>query len=269
MLQEIIFDNNLLRLSTDKASGYLAHIICRRGTCTIHFNDKDHIIKGGEAAIFRATHLISKAEATPDTEVKVIYITPAFIEQSTPESNYGIRGSLLLFNNPIMQLNKLEFKHLWDDFCDIEERLTESHHQYYKGVMVNKVQMMILDFFDCHIRISSAEGVKNNDALLIYRFHQMLERGDYRHNRRVDHYASELCVVPKYLTEVSKRVCGFSASYWINRYAVMEIIPMLRDKNIPLTEIADRFNFSSLANFSRYIQRHLGMSPSEIRTSGA
>lgn len=269
MLQEIIFDNNLLRLSADKASGYLAHIICRRGTCTIHFNDKDYIIKGGEAAIFRATHLISKAEAAPDTEVKVVYITPAFIEQSTPESNYGIRGSLLLFNNPIMQLNKLEFKHLWDDFCDIEERLTESHHQYYKGVMVNKVQMMILDFFDCHIRISNSRAVQNSDSSLMHRFHQMLERGDYREYRRVDYYASELCVVPKYLSEVSTRVCGFPASYWINRYAAMELNRLLRDKSLSLSEIADIFHFSSAANFSRYVQRHLGMSPSEIRTSGA
>lgn len=36
-------------------------------------------------------------------------------------------------------------------------------------------------------------------------------------------------------------------------------------KDIPLKEIADRMNFSSLSHFSRYVQKQLGMSPSAYR----
>ena len=34
----------------------------------------------------------------------VIYVTQKFIELSTPQSNYGMRGHLFLFQNPIMKL---------------------------------------------------------------------------------------------------------------------------------------------------------------------
>lgn len=267
MFDDIIFDNDASRLADGGASGRLAHLMCREGRCVVHFNNRECVIGAGDAAIFRATHLITRVEVTDNAEIKAVYINPAFIEQAAPANNYGIKGSLMLFDEPVMHLLPHEWDNLWDDFCDIEKRLSGESHNFYIDVMRNKVQMMILDFFDCHIRISNSRVVQNSDSSLMYRFHQMLERGDYREYRRVDYYASELCVVPKYLSEVSTRVCGFPASYWINRYAAMELNRLLRDKSLSLSDIADMFHFSSAANFSRYVQRHLGMSPSTIRNS--
>ena len=97
------------------------------------------------------------------------------------------------------------------------------------------------------------------------RFVAMLERSDYREHRDVAWYASELCVTPKYLSEICKRVSGQSANYWINRYTAMELSHLLKDRSLTLTDIADRFNFASLSHFSRYVQNNLGASPSSFR----
>lgn len=97
------------------------------------------------------------------------------------------------------------------------------------------------------------------------RFLTMLENGEYRKNREVAYYADCLCVTPKYLSEVSKKVSGYSANYWINRYTSLDIARLLRDKSLTFVRISDMFGSSSPAYFSRYVQRNLGMNPTEYR----
>ena len=97
------------------------------------------------------------------------------------------------------------------------------------------------------------------------RFLNMLENGMYREHREVNWYADKLCVMPKYLSEVSRKVSGYAANYWINRYTVLDISRLLRDKSLTFVRISDMFGFSSPAYFSRYVQQHLGVSPTEYR----
>ena len=98
------------------------------------------------------------------------------------------------------------------------------------------------------------------------RFIDMLERGDYRRSREVGYYADKLCVTPKYLSEVCKKVSGFSDNSWINRYASIELVHLLKDKSLSLTDIAYMFDFSSQSHFSRFVQNNLGQKPSAFRT---
>jgi AraC-like DNA-binding protein len=96
-------------------------------------------------------------------------------------------------------------------------------------------------------------------------FLALLERGDYRNNRELGYYADKLCVTSKYLSEVSKRISGYAANYWINRYTALDISRQLRDRSKTITELTYLYNFSSPSYFTRYVQKYLGVSPSDIR----
>ena len=93
----------------------------------------------------------------------------------------------------------------------------------------------------------------------------MLEQGEYERNRNIGYYADKLCVTSKYLSEVSKKVSGLPANYWITRYTSLEISRLLRDKSLSFTDISDRFGFSSLSHFSLYVQNNLGATPTDFR----
>lgn len=69
----------------------------------------------------------------------------------------------------------------------------------------------------------------------------------------------------RYLSEVSKKASGYAANFWINRYTILDISRLLRDKSLTFVQISDMFNFSSPAYFSRYVQQHLGVNPSNYR----
>lgn len=87
----------------------------------------------------------------------------------------------------------------------------------------------------------------------------------YREHCEVAYYADKLCVTPKYLSEVSKKVSGYAANYWINRYTILDISRLLRDKSLSFVQISDMFGFSSLGYFSRYVQNNLGVNPTDYR----
>lgn len=155
-----------------------------------------HTMRKGDLMIVRKGKLVEKIAPDSQFRVMVVYVSAPFIGLSTPQSNYGVKGRLALFLNPIMHLNSSQFEQCIRNFNDLQCRL---------------------------------------------------------------------CVTSKYLSEVSKSACGYSANFWINRYTSLEISRLLRDKSLSFVQISDMLNFSSPAYFSRYVLHNLGVNPTEYR----
>ena len=176
-----------------------------------------------------------------------------------------MKGQLALFLNPVMRLTPEQQEVCRSDFRMVEQRLADTGHHFRRDILIAAVQMLILDFFDFHSHLYSETGVSTQSAAIMNRFLSMLEDGTYRQHREVSYYADRLCVTSKYLSEVSKKVSGYAANYWINRYTALDIARLLRDKSLTFVRISDIFGFSSPAYFSRYVQRNLGVNPTEYR----
>ena len=67
-----------------------------------------------------------------------------------------------------------------------------------------------------------------------------------------------------YLTPEQQQVCALDFDY-IKRRLALDISRQLRDRNKTFTELTDLYGFSSPSYFSRYVQKYLGVSPSELR----
>lgn len=264
-IKDVIIEKTFEGLGTDRYSDYLAHAICLAGHCEFTFNGNEFGLKEGDLMIVRKGKLVENIRPSEDFKVKVLYVTAPFIELCTPQTNYGTKGQLSLFMNPVMNLDASQRFVCERDFRWIEYRLGQSDHAFYRELLMNAVQSAILDFFDFHIVINQETSVSTQNASLMNRFLDMLENGDYRINREVTYYADALCVTPKYLSEISKKVSGYPANYWINRYTSLDIARLLRDKTLTFVQISDMFHCSSPAYFSRYVQRTLGLNPTQYR----
>ncbi len=264
-IKDVIIEPTLDGIGSDGYRDYLAHAICLAGDCSFTFNGNHFELKEGDLMIVRKGKLVEKISTSADFEVKVLYVTSSFIELCTPQTNYGMKGQLSLFLNPVMNLDSSQRFVCERDFRWIEYRLSQTNHAFYRELLINAVQSAILDFFDFHSVINKESSVSTQNASLMSRFLNMLENGDFRTNREVTYYADALCVTSKYLSEISKKVSGYPANYWINRYTSLDIARLLRDKTLTFVQISDMFNFSSPAYFSRYVQRTLGLNPSQYR----
>jgi len=151
------------------------------------------------------------------------------------------------------------------NFDYIRRRLALPQHNFHRDAMLNAVQCMIIDFFDFHVELYGERHVSNQQALLMQHFMSLLDRGEFVQHRDVAWYADALCVTPKYLSEVCREVSGQPAMYWITRYTSLDISRTLRNRALTLEEISDYYGFSTTNYFVRYVQKHLGASPSALR----
>lgn len=262
---KVIIADTLEGVGTARFERYLAHALCLNGHMSFNFNGNDFTLSKGDLMIVRKAKLIDNLRMSDDFNVKVIYVDAGYVEHCTPQSNYGMKGQLALFLNPVMHLNQAQFALCLQDFNNVEYRFRTTGFVFYEESLRCALQMMILDFFDFHAYLYGESSMSSQYAGLMNRFLALLESGIYRTNREVTYYASELCVTPKYLSEICKKVSGHSANFWINRYTILDISRLLRDKTLTFVQISDMFNFSSPAYFSRYVQHNLGMNPTDFR----
>lgn len=263
--KDVIIEDSITGIGTGRYEDYLAHSLCLGGNCSFIFNGQRFELHEGDLMIVRKGKLLGEICPSDDFAVRTLYVAAPFIELCTPQTNYGMKGQLSLFLNPVMNLDEEQHFVCERDFRWIAYRLKQTNHTFYRELLMNAVQSAILDFFDFHSVINNESGVSTQNASLMGRFLNMLENGSYRNNREVTFYADALCVTSKYLSEVSKKVSGYPANYWINRYTSLDIARLLRDKTLTFVQISDLFNFSSPAYFSRYVQRTLGLNPTQYR----
>lgn len=265
-IQDIIIDTTLTRIGESVFADYLCHAYCHEGNCTFEHHNKTFVLQAGDCMIVpRRGDLVRHLQESSDFRVDVVYVTRQFIEFSTPPSNYGMRGHLALFENPIMRLKPEQQRICRQNFEAIKRRLSETEHRFRRDALKNAVECMIIDFFDFHAELYGVDKISSQTHQLMEQFIGMLERGDFRQNRDITYYADKLCITPKYLSEVSKKVSGLPAAYWITRYTSLDISRLLRDRRYTFTDISCMFGFSSPAHFNRYVQTNLGAKPSDFR----
>ena len=98
------------------------------------------------------------------------------------------------------------------------------------------------------------------------RFLDLLHATDVK-RRKVESYANELCISPKYLTAVCKKNSGKTANEWITEHVLEDIRYYLKQTDLSLKQICDRLGFPNQSFFGKYVKDHFGMTPMEFRNS--
>ena len=83
--------------------------------------------------------------------------------------------------------------------------------------------------------------------------------------RKIEFYASKLCVTPNHLGAVIKKASGLTVMQWLNRHAIQKAKVLLRYSDLPIWEVAERMNFANPSFFSKFFKGEVGMTPGEYR----
>ena len=123
----------------------------------------------------------------------------------------------------------------------------------------------VLNLYDIHARQMHPDELPERASQLLRQFIALLDEGHYRQHRTLGFYADRLCITPHYLSEVSKKVTGQPATFWIDMYLGNEVLRLITTTRRTLTDIADELHFSSLSYFTQYAQKLIGASPTQFR----
>lgn len=261
----IIRADDLTLLDDSRTADKVLHALCTDGSCTFRFNGEEKTLKPGSLVIVRNAGFLRNAVLSDDFKMEGIYFSPKFIELAAQRSNYTIRHILLLNADPVLELNEIERERWNRNYENIFYQLGRTDNQFRYEMMLAACWQFFLDCFDFSSRVYGNRDISMQSSSLVTEFFAMLEAGEYRAHRNIPFYADKLFVTAKHLSEVVKRVSGHSANYWITHFTVADLQRTLRTTKMTMGEISDLFNFSSVAYFTRYMQIHLGVNPSQLR----
>ena len=86
--------------------------------------------------------------------------------------------------------------------------------------------------------------------------------------RGVEFYADKLFLSPKYLSGLSKAVCGYTVQELVFKAIIRKSMAMLDSTNKTVQEISDEFNFPNPSSFGTFFKKQVGMSPQKYRERG-
>ncbi len=261
----IIFADTWQEFNTLRYAGRVIHILCRNGNMGFTFQNTHYNISSGDYVILPNAAFASGFSASDDFQGIMMNLSETFVTSIAIRSNYGIIGHLSLLRNPVMKLSGRDFRICEAALQYLRMRMEDEGHFFREELLGSLLTAHILDLYDIHARSRKELQVSERITSLLRNFIELLYNGEYIRNRDLEFYASRLCITPHYLSEICKKVSGKPAFYWIDRFTMQEITRLLRQKELPLTEIAERMNFSSVPYFSRYIRKRLGVCPTEYR----
>lgn len=99
---------------------------------------------------------------------------------------------------------------------------------------------------------------------IIDNFIKLVEESDGR-IRRVDEFACQLNITPKYLSTILKEVMNRRPSTYIQLYTLKAIERRLRFTDMTMQEIANDLNFANASFFGKFFKEHSGMTPLDYR----
>ena len=161
---------------------------------------------------------------------------------------------LLKSDNPALQ-------HLLDDIT----REFETHLMLRLEILSGLFKIFLIYMKRLATTIRQEEA-SSHKMRLFNSFYAVLDK-QFKTMKQVAEYASELSVTPSYLTDVVKKVSGYSASYHIQQRMVQEAkrMAMYSDSNMKM--VAYALGFEDLSHFSKFFKHAAGINFSEFKKS--
>ena len=110
------------------------------------------------------------------------------------------------------------------------------------------------------------EEASSHKIRLFNNFYAKLDK-EFKTMKQVAEYASVLSVSPSYLTDVVKKVSGYSASYHIQQRMVQEAKRLAMYNDASMKMVAYALGFDDLSHFSKFFKNFAGICFTEYKKS--
>lgn len=238
------------------------------GETSVSFNLHEFRLKKDSMFIFTPKNIL-QVNSQQYFKADVIAISPDFMRRI----NIDIKNMMPLFlkfvENPTLALTPEESRSMRGMIAQIERETRGPETHFSFDIVSGLIAATIYKVGDSmyHYLAEHPEGQNNshNRAEEYFKQFTHLLGEHFREERSVGFYARQLCITPKYLTTLIKRISGQSVSEWIDNYVILEAKTLLKYSTMSIQEIAYYLNFPNQSFFGSYFKRNTGMSPSQYK----
>ncbi|MFC7345586.1 helix-turn-helix domain-containing protein [Chryseobacterium zhengzhouense] len=263
LISKIIERNNFSK-KFNTAEYFCIYLTSEELNITVE-NEKYYIPAGNAAYIGPQKNV--EFESITGKETYVIAFSKEFFDNTSKDSIY--LNSSIFFNYGSHIFISPYFGTIEYNKIILVERLKKfsetGNRNIYLAAAHNAIESLILD---AHLNIDYKNSNPKEQHLeyvsLVNRFTVILQR-DYKTEKKVSYYASELRVSTRKLTEMTEFVYGKSAKQMIIEKVAFECEKAIKFSKNTLSEIAFDLGFKDEGNFSNFVKKHNGKKPSDMR----
>ena len=238
------------------------------GETSLTLNLQEFRLKKDSLFIFSPKHIL-QVQSNNRFKAHLIVIAPDFLKRINIDTKRMMPLFLQFGSLPCMELTHAESQSLRSFISMVEQELKGSETDFSSEIIggliaatIYKVGDILTHYLTEHPEVDSP--IHNRAEEYFRQFTELLGE-HYKHERSVGFYARQLCITPKYLTTLIKRISGKSVSEWIDNYVILEAKTLLKYSNMSVQEIAYYLNFPNQSFFGSYFKRNAGMSPSQYK----
>ena len=242
--------------------------MCLQGSATVKVNLQEYKISSNELVTLMPDAIVHGYSFSDDFKGVMVLVSKSVAEDLLPDITSVLPILMDFRQSPVIKLMPDEAKSLYEFYNFIWEKLPKVYGDYGKhelnGLLLS-IFYEVLSVYKERFAYDKFKRTRNEETF--YKFYSLIEK-EYCKERSVVHYADRLCISPKHLSMVVKKVSGRTASDWIDDYVILQAKQMLRSSSLTIQEVSRELNFSNQSFFGKYFKKHVGMSPSEYRAKG-
>ena len=249
-------------------------IICTEGMAQFEYEGQTIQLRKNDMFIYMMLRsVVANFMSSQNFNCRQIWFTDSEAWSIDMHGNKSLADMIYLKQHPKISLNDHDVVMIDSYFQLLCRRMRDRTPVLYLDIVRSLFSTMLLEILDIMRRgknQTTESNVTNGTAPGLHRqrladkFMRMVEQSDGR-IRKVDDFANQLNITPKYLSTLLKETMNRRPSEMIHFYTLKAIKHRLRFTDMTMQEIANDLNFANASFFGKYFKEHAGMTPMDFR----
>lgn len=248
--------------------GYLALGVVTSGSCYVELNFGGYSLNIHDFIIINPHTKSNIKNYSDDFECYVLYVNTAYFEEIIfDDIPQLINITDLMQSDGIFHLNDNDFYFLIKSYQYIDYCLKQNKQRFFNDIIKHQFTSMIFWMLNILPQEESSfnmERSRQND--IAEKFLRSL-KCNFHNEHKVEFYADDQYITPKYLSTVVKSATGSTVHDWINKYIILEAKAQLKSTGKTIQQIAIDLNFPNQSFFSKFFKKSTNQTPTEYRKS--
>lgn len=241
-------------------------VICTEGIAQFDYDGQQIRLHKDDLFLYMSHSVVTNFMSSLDFNCRQIWFSRGELWNINKYGEVSLSDLPYLKRHPIMHLTEDDVKLLDDYFQLLCRRMRDSSPVLYSNIVRSLVSTMMLEILSM-MRRQEPENTVTTDVhrqRLANEFMRLVEQSDGR-IRKVDDFAKQLNITPKYLSTLLKETMNRRPSEMIHFYTLKAIEHRLRYTDMTMQEIANDLNFANPSFFGKYFKEHAGITPLDFR----
>ncbi len=240
-------------------------VLVRSGNVGLCVDESEYALGEDDVFVLSPNAVLERVEASEAAQVMCLCLSMDFVSMFTAGDIRRADVALLMSRKPLIHLSPSSADNLSGCIWLMKCKALEPESLINDRIVSNLANASVCEFVSALEPDAEQVGGYTSADAIFRRFLTLLD-GQRPRCRRVDEYAHDLSITPKYLSSICKRKSGMTAIQVINKAVLRDIVDALRDDTKSVRQVAQELGFPNQSFFGTFLKKHIGLSPLQYRS---